>query len=69
MYKRVGGLVGGGVYWSRGMGYREGIIGYVYIYIGREEAGRRNLRGGDMTLREYIYIYIYIYKGGGVYTG
>ena len=54
MYKRVGGLVGGGVYWSRGMGYREGIIGYVYIYIGREEAGRRNLRGGDMTLREYI---------------
>ena len=38
---------------------------YVYIYIGREEAGRRNLRGGDMTLREYIYIY----KGGGVYTG
>ena len=46
--------MGGGVYWSRGMGYREGIIGYVYIR--REEAGRRNLRGGDMTLREYIYI-------------
>ena len=63
MYKRVGGLVGGGVYWLRGMCYREGIIGY--IYIGREEVGRRNLRGGDMTLREYIYIY----KGGGVYTG
>ena len=62
MYKRVGGLVGGGVYWSRGMYYRGGIIGY--IYIGREEAGR-NLRGGDMTLRKYIYIY----KGGGVYTG
>ena len=30
--------------------------GYYRIYIGREEAGRRNLRGGDMTLREYIYI-------------
>ena len=50
------------MYWSRGMYYRGGIIGY--IYIGREEAGR-NLRGGDMTLRKYIYIY----KGGGVYTG
>ena len=42
------------MYWSRGMYYRGGIIGY--IYRGREEAGRRNLRGGDMTLREYIYI-------------
>ena len=52
MYKRVGGLVGEGVYWSRGMYYRGGIIGY--IYIGREEVGRRNLRGGDMILREYI---------------
>ena len=34
----------------------EGGLGMGYIYIGREEAGRRNLRGGDMTLREYIYI-------------
>ena len=27
-------------------------------YTGREEAGRRNLRGDNILLREYIYIYI-----------